>query len=40
MDTLTFGKRWKHLAKVFQHKPLGNSWYDRDFSGELRKIGV
>jgi hypothetical protein len=35
IDTLTFEQRQTYLAKVFQHRPLDTSWYDRDFFDEL-----
>jgi hypothetical protein len=35
IDTLTFDQRVKYLGKVFEHRPLDSSWYDRDFFDEL-----
>ena len=35
IDTLTFEQRRKYLGKVFQHRPLDTSWYDRDFFNDL-----
>ena len=35
IDTLTFDQRRKYLGKVFQHRPLETSWYDRDFFDEI-----
>jgi len=35
IDTLTFEQRQKYLGKVFKHRPLDASWYDRDFFDEL-----
>ena len=35
IDTLSFDQRRKYLGKVFQHRPLDTSWYDRDFFDEL-----
>lgn len=35
IDTLTFEQRRKYLGKVFQHRPLDASWYDRDFFNDL-----
>ena len=35
IDTLSFEQRRKYLGKVFQHRPLDTSWYDRDFFDEL-----
>ncbi len=35
IDTLTFEQRRKYLGKVFEHRPLDASWYDRDFFDEL-----
>lgn len=35
IDTLTFDQRRKYLGKVFEHRPLDTSWYDRDFFDEL-----
>ena len=35
IDTLTFEQRRKYVGKVFEHRPLDASWYDRDFFDEL-----
>jgi hypothetical protein len=35
IDTLTFDQRTKYLGKVFEHRPLDTSWYDRDFFDDL-----
>jgi len=35
IDTLSFDQRVKYLGKVFEHRPLDSSWYDRDFFDEL-----
>lgn len=35
IDTLTFEQRKKYLGKVFEHRPLDTSWYDRDFFDDL-----
>jgi len=35
IDTLTFEQRREYLGKVFQHRPLDTSWYDRDFFDDL-----
>ncbi len=35
IDTLTFEQRKKYLGKVFEHRPLDTSWYDRDFFDEF-----
>lgn len=35
IDSLTFEQRVKYLGKVFEHRPLDSSWYDRDFFDEL-----
>jgi hypothetical protein len=35
IDSLTFEQRKKYLGKVFEHRPLDASWYDRDFFDEL-----
>ena len=35
IDTLTFEQRRKYLGKVFQHRPLDASWYDRDFFDDI-----
>lgn len=35
IDTLTFEQRVKYLGKVFEHRPLDSSWYDRDFFDDL-----
>lgn len=37
IDTLTFEQRRKYLGKVFQHRPLETSWYDRDFFDEIEE---
>ena len=37
IDTLTFEQRRKYLGKVFQHRPLETSWYDRDFFDEIEQ---
>jgi hypothetical protein len=35
IDTLSFEQRKKYLGKVFEHRPLDASWYDRDFFDEI-----
>ena len=35
IDDLTFEQRRKYLGKVFKHRPLDASWYDRDFFDDL-----
>jgi hypothetical protein len=35
IDSLNFEQRRKYLGKVFEHRPLDTSWYDRDFFDEL-----
>jgi len=35
IDTLSFEQRIKYLGKVFEHRPLDTSWYDRDFFDDL-----
>ncbi len=35
IDTLTFDQRREYLGKVFEHRPLDTSWYDRDFFDDL-----
>ena len=35
IDTLTFEQRRKYVGKVFEHRPLNTSWYDRDFLDDL-----
>ena len=35
IDSLTFEQRKDYLGKVFEHRPLDASWYDRDFFDEL-----
>jgi hypothetical protein len=35
IDTLTFEQRRKYVSKVFEHRPLDTSWYDRDFFDDL-----
>ena len=35
IDTLTFEQRRQYLGKVFQHRPLDASWYDRDFFDDI-----
>jgi hypothetical protein len=35
IDSRTFDQRRMYLGKVFDHRPLDTSWYDRDFFDDL-----